>query len=276
MTTERVTWIDATSTSHKLDDMLDASSNPLLPLIGRTGFGLPPYQRVEQTVPLQDGGRFKSVVASPADMNLPLLIKCADESTLYSELETMASWFDPKLGDGQLQIASPNGHTRVRVCRYVAGLEEDDSEGNRGPGWRQVVLAFRAMDPYWHDTSAQTHDFGSATVTASLTNSGDVEAWPVWTLHGVFTAVTLLNNTTGATLTITKTLTSAQSITIDTTPFVKSVKREDGSNQFSTITSAPPNLWSLATGNNSITVTITGGGTNCDVSVSYTQRWRNL
>lgn len=277
MTTERVTWIDASASSHLLDDILDSpASGVLLPLAGRTGFGLPPYNRVEQAVPLTDGARLKSVNAAPSDMNLPLFIRCATESALYTQMETMAGWFDPKLGDGKLQIAAPNGNTRQRLCRYVTGLEEDDSAGNRGPAWRQVVLAFRAVDPYWRDASATTHDFGASTVTASITNSGDVEAWPVWTLHGVFTAVTLLNNTTGDTVTITKTLTSAQSITIDTTPFVKSVKREDGSNQFATITSTPPNLWSLATGSNSITVTITGAGTNCDVSVSYTQRWRAL
>jgi hypothetical protein len=276
MADDRVTWIDSGSTSHKLDDILDSPSNKLLVLQGRVGFGPPAYERVEQTIPLQDGARLKSINAAPADMLLPVLIKCATESDLYDQMGTMLGWFDPRSADGQLQVATPNGHTRVRKCRYVTGLEEDDSTSNRGPGWRQVVFAFRAVEPYWRDTSDQTYDFGSATTTHTLVNSGDVESWPVWTLHGIFTAVTLLNNTTGDTVTITKTLTSTQIITVDTNPFVKSVKREDGSNQFSSITSTPPSLWSLAPGNNSVTVTITGSSTNCDVAVAYRQRWRTL
>lgn len=276
MADDRVTWIDATATSHKLDDILDSSSNLLLALQGRTGFGMPPYRRVEQQMPQVDGVRLKAVYANAADMNLPLLIKASSESALYTQMEAMAGWFDPKLGAGKLRVATPNGNTRQRTCRYVAGLEEDDSDANRGPGWRQVVLAFRATSPYWQDTTASTHDFGAATITASITNAGDVETWPVWTLHGVFTAVTLLNNTTGDSLTITKTLTSTQSITITTDPLSPSVVREDGSNQFSSITSTPPKLWSLAPGSNSITVTITGSGTNCDVSVSWTPRYRTL
>ncbi len=276
MTTERVSWITNGGTTEKLDDILDASTNKLLVLQGRKGFGIPSYARVEQQIPLTDGARLKSINANPRDVLLPLLIKCSTESDLYDEMETLAGWFDPTLGDGQIKVATPNGNTRVLNARYVAGLEEDDSDGNRGPGWRQVVLAFRATEPFWRDTTDSTHDFGASTVTATLTNDGDVEAWPVWTLHGVFTAVTLANTTTGDTLTITKTLTSAQSITVDTNPFVKSVTRDDDSNQFSTISSTPPNLWALAPGDNSVTVTITGSGTSCDISVAWRQRYRVL
>jgi phage-related protein len=106
----------------------------------------------------------------------------------------------------------------------------------------------------------------------SVFNSGDVEAWPIWTITGPGNTITLTNTTTGKALVLSITLTGGQVLTIDTRPGHKTVTREDGSNQFATVSSTS-SLWELVTGNNAVTLAISETTTASGLQLQYKQRY---
>jgi hypothetical protein len=259
---------------------------------GRTGFkGLPPMVTTTLNPPLTDGDTPRFSLAQPRGLEVHLLIKgsnTTDYETVRSALQTAMS---PKFGDGFFRCTRADGVIRDVNCRYEDGFGGDETWGVASSVHQEYLLKFRAHDPYFYDTTATVLTFSSAAPTNlfpitplkltggtigagfSIFNSGDTEALPVYTITGPGTNPTLTNTTTGKSLVATIVLTGGQSLIIDTS--AKTVKREDGSNQFSTLSFASV-LWTLAPGNNALTLAMSGTGAGSQISISYKQRWNSL
>lgn len=271
------------------------SINGLLALDGRQGIYFPPIQIQDQTVPLQPGSIVRYFHYPPRPVLLPLGIKMADEVAFTGQIRNMATWFDTPPGSPAIyRRTAPDGTMRDLNVYYQGGLEgtEDMNGGNRGPGWMKAVLSLYANDPFWYDSAATLQSFVPSGVTQSffpllipiklsfsglssafsVTNAGDIECWPIWTIHGPGTNPVLTNTTTGKSMTFSVTLGSSDVLVIDTRPGIKSVSL-NGTITWSIYTPTSA-LWSLVKGVNACGVAMSGTGAGSLIQIAYKQRYK--
>lgn len=288
MVPETVTWIDPDGNQFPLTDQ-----NPYyIPAPGLSGaYGLP-MTMVSSVVPGFPGDREEYVQVNPGDVRLPLYVFGDDEAAVDNARRVILEATRPQRGYGILRHVANDGVTRDLFCREMGRLR--DIVG-RSPGLLRTSLMFRAADPYWYDTdftiitlspSGLLNFFGSPFLPIKLSaggissgftvqNQGQADTWPQWVITGPGTNPVLTNSTTGEVLTIAITLTAGQVLTIDTNPDVLSVTREDGSNQWATISSASV-LWALKTGANAIALAMTGTTTASSLQLMYKNRWEGV
>lgn len=287
-TGELMSWFDPTGTEWPLNgDAYMFLDNP-----GRKGFkGLPPFATTVLQTPLVDGDTPRFTLAQPRPLDVHLLIKGSNPTDYEAVRTALQGAMNPKLGNGWFRCTRSDGIQRDVFCRYDTGFDGDESWGVASAAHQEYILHFIAHDPYFYDPAATVQTFTASAATAffpimplrlsssnigsgfSIFNNGDIDAYPVFTITGPGMNPTLTNTTTGKTVAATIALTAGQVLTIDTQ--AKTVTREDGSNQFSTLSFASA-LWTLVAGQNAITLAMSGTGSGSQIQVSYKQRWNSL
>lgn len=285
---ELMSWFDPTGVEYPMNgDAYLFLDNP-----GRTGFkSLPPMVTTVLQVPLTDGDTPRFTLASPRPLSVHTLIKGSNQTDFEAVRSLLQNGMNPKLGTGYFRCTRQDGTRRDINCKYLDGFAGDETWGVSSSVHTELLLGFIAHDPYFYDTLATNLTFIATAATNffpisplrlsstsigagfSIFNSGDVEAFPVFSIQGPGTNPLLTNTTTGKVLSATITLGAGQVLTIDTG--AKTVLREDGSNQFSTL-SLSSVLWSLAVGQNALTLALGSAGAGSQISVSYKQRWNSL
>jgi hypothetical protein len=281
--TETLQWIDPDGVSVTLDVDQD-TANRFMPRV----------EVEEDGVPGQPGLRLRDVRHGVTEFPLPFWVHGSSESDLRVQLRAMIRAMNPGRGVGKLRITSPVGDQREINCIVVDGLGLKEAGGETGPTDQRIVAVFRAHDPYYYDVSATTQPFeitdtpsffpwGGSTLfrltsseifsDGSVENDGDVETWPVWTITGPGSVITLENLTTGKTLTFaTASLTTGETIVIDTRPGAKTVLKNGTTNLFPDIGTS--SLWPLAAGTNLVRLQMAGAdAVTSSVVLSYTQRY---
>jgi Phage tail protein len=283
-------WIDAAGAVHTLSDPGSVGV-----LLGAKGLLMPGIALIEVETPFLDGSRITGVRMPARDIELPVLLEAADVMVLRTQLRAMAGWLDPHRGDGTLRVTAPDGSQRDLTCRYAGGLESaTDDVAQAGPNWWVVALTLRAADPYFYATVPTTNVFTTAAPvpffpffplrlsessvisSARPNNAGDVEAWPVWTVTGPATSLTLGNTTTGDSLSLTLTLGVGDRVVIDTRPGKKSVVLTTAagvtSNALGGLTPTS-SLWPLAIGFNDLSIAMGGSTTQSQVRLDFVSRF---
>jgi hypothetical protein len=260
--------------------------------LGVTGRFMPPINRVEDRLFGQAGARLRAVRVDAREVNLPLTVIGTNELAVRAKLRALIRTLNPQRGDGRLRVTAVDGTVRELTCRYSDGMEGRESRSDTGAVFQRAVLVLRAADPYWYDTDQQSQTYragqagmffaspffglrlSSESVFGSqvVANDGDVETWPVWTVHGPCTSITLSNDTTGETISLPITLTATQTVTIDTRPFRKTVRRDDGTNLYGSL-SATSSLWALPLGDSTVTISLPGATADSYVTLNYARRW---
>jgi hypothetical protein len=284
-----VSWIDTLGVMYNLTDPSTYYITGPLPMQGSYGL---PIQIVSHTVPLLPGSREQFVQINPNDVRAPLTIFGADEPTYALNRRLISEAMRPTRGVGILQHTDDDGTVRQLYCRETSRFRDVSA---RGMGWCTFGLIFSAADPYWYDANWTTLQFNPAGGTNFFTspffpmhlsvggissaftayNAGQDTAWPIWTITGPATNPVFTNVTTNQVLTLNVTLTSAQVLTVDTRPLFISVFREDGSNQWATV-SPTSQLWGLTPGSNAITISMSGTSSNSAVQLQYKQPWEGV
>lgn len=287
MGNELMSWIDASGNMTPLN-----GEGAYLTLWGRMGAHFPSLKMNEQIVPLLDGSRNRGIIVDPRTVRIPILIQGVDNVSLLLAYRLLATAMNPKRGDGILRTTNADGTMRDLTCSLLGGLEGDETlDSGRGPGWYQVGLTLHACDPYYYDTTATQLTFASPTVaflsstflplqisssgvlsSFAATNVGDVEAWPVFIISGPGTNPVLTNVTTGKSITLTLTLASTDVLTINTAPGIKTIVKQDGTNQYAAL-ALTSSLWSLTTGTNAVTLAMTSTTSASSIQVLYKNRW---
>jgi phage-related protein len=287
MADEVLSWVDPAGVVTVLTDQPDIEVE-----WGLLGRFMPPSAMVEDDAPGQAGSLLRQVRVRPREVTLPVTVFGADFTELRTRMRSWLRLFDPTRGDGRLRATAPDGAVRELTCRYTTGLEGLETF-EHGFGHARMVLVLRAHDPFWYDTAPQSQTyttgaqpvffsdpfFGSPKLasdtilgTQTVSNGGDVEAWPVWTVHGPASSITLSNDTTGQTVDLPVTLTAAQTVVIDTRPFRKTVLRDDGTNLYGSLSNTS-SLWSLPTGDSTVTISLPGATSESYVTLVYARRW---
>lgn len=256
-----------------------------------SGRYMPEVAFQEDEVPGEDGSRMREARFLPHEFTLKLTLVANTEGDLRAGIRSLLSTMNPKRGEGAIRVTSPIGDQRLINCRVSAGLGLEEKEGLSGPEMQQAVVTFRAFDPLWKDVSETSQSFvigasraffpifpltltsSQIVVSSVITNDGDDEMWPVWRITGPGSVISLTNATTGKTLTLSTVLGVGESITVDTRPGHKTVKRQDGANLWADV-DISTSLWPLAIGTNSIQLAMAGATVGASaLQVNYQRRY---
>lgn len=198
-------------------------------------------------------------------------------------------------GPGVLEIARPDGSRRQIAVYYQAGFE-GVAQGTSGLFWDVAVVQWLCEDPYWYDPVPQTvhrqfdttADFLSPYPSVSssqvlgattVTNPGDVPAWPAWTISGPATLITMTRTDTGESFVLDPnataighgTLLAGQQVTVTTDP--PTVRYQGGTNWIGALNWPSASLWDLAPGDNAVTFELDGAGVGSAVDLSFHPRY---
>jgi phage-related protein len=288
---ETVEWIDA-------DGVTLTLSGPGVTTYqvdwGVSGRYMPKIEVQVDSIPGRAGGVLRGARHGVHEFVLPLSLAASTESSLRTLLRSLVDCMDPTRGQGRIRVTSPLGDQREITCAYAAGLEMEEKLGDSsGPGFQACPLAMVAYDPYWYDVSPVSSPVWTVTdaptffpilpirLTASelvvdevISNSGSVEAWPVWTIRGPGADILLTNQTTGQYLQFKSSfsLGDGQFVTIDTRPGVKAVTLDDGTNLYDQLEAAS-SLWPLRRGDNAVRLEMSAVTAVSSLQVSYWRRY---
>lgn len=226
-------WTGADGVSWEFSN--PASGARLAP--GARGFTMPPFERYISTAAGVPGSRYLGYRAAPREVFWPVQIFQDTSSQEWLDYDA-AFWrgLSPDV-PGTWTIIQPNGRSRSIRLRLA---EDGDPAWEFAPGligWATYGVTLIADDPFWRGNPIVSPRWGqglddppftgyadagppffiaraSTIATARLTNPGDVEAWPLWTITGPTTAVTLRVGTDEVGVPFP--LLDAQTLTIDT------------------------------------------------------------
>lgn len=279
------TWTDPDGNLIELSNRLHES--PWFTTNGPAGWGAPIFELV--TDPLSRGGvSLRFVRAQAARVTWPLHIWGEDHQTFVNRWRQLRRAFLLTLhrqSPGVLRVARQDGS-----AREIQAIYEDGFGGESGEGWlfANPVLTLMALDGYWRaatDTVAP-FTYGSGTSflapypqtsssqvlgSTTITNNGDVEAWPIWTVTGPMTALAGINTTTGQSFELTYTLTAGQVLTIDTAN--PAVTGPAGQNLIGSLNWPTAYLWPLISGVNAVQLNVSGASAGTAVSLAYRPRY---
>ncbi len=276
------------SLSSARGDITLTHDGPYSFLRGATGFGLPPMQLTVDDLP-DEGGLLRSERRATRPLFLPVFI----EAALPAEVRALEQrLFRLLAAPVTVTVAQPDGSSRHIRARYAGGMEGAMDE-TWGSSWRTYGASLLCLDPCWYGAPI-SEEFGVSSTKAFLStstnffpvqlaapkvlgdttvdNAGDVDSWPIWSVHGPGTSFTATNTATGESFTVAHTLAEGESFVVDTRPLAKTVTGEDGANLFGALGSFPA-LWSLAPGLNDVHLTLLGATSASTVSVSYEPRY---
>lgn len=280
--TESIFWVDPDDGVTELDCEWDASGrfapNPVFEADG---------------VPGQSGKRLRFVRHDVHEFALKFWLYEPSEELLRTTLRSTVYRMDPTRGIGRLRVVAPGGDSREIFCRVASGLGVSEVLGEDSAFYAQRIGAtFLAHDPYWYsvgdtaivytgDTEVATFfPFFPLRLSASsvfvndsaISNPGDLEAWPVWTIEGPGSNIVMSNLTTNQSLTLNTAVSSGQSVTIDTRPGAKTVLNDDGTSLFPLMT-ATSTLFSLQRGDNHIQVAMDSTSTTSAIRLAFRPRY---
>lgn len=281
----RYEWLDPTGV---LRDLSLATSPTMFVSRGAAGLGMPPVEPVLEKLPFTAGSLLRYTQVQPLEIELPITLLAASMGALMTAQAFLRAWFatgdERTRAPGYLRITRPSDDAvRQVACYYTGGLEGDLSTGS--PSNTTVVVSLVAPDPYWTDTSPSTTTYLQANIGSSLgvLNPGDFDAFPIWTITGPASAITITNATTGKVLSLTANgglaLTGSDTLVIDTRPAsartALPVLLNGTVSRFDRLSSGSA-LWWLVPGSNTFTVVATGATAGTSIVLSRLPRYRGV
>lgn len=265
---------------------------------GAKGLDMPQYAFATDESPGIDGYELRDVRAQGKEIILPVAFWANDSRAAYKERRRrLINSLNPKRGVGTLTLTEPDGATRTIGAYYTGGLEGDESLDAAGERWCINALTFGVPSPFWiggevtHNWKAgSTEEFfpvlplqvGDSQVLGEVvvTNPGDDVAYPVWTIKGPATAVTLTNTRTNPAtgqqivdeLTVNRTLSGTDTVVIDTRERRQTALLNGVTNLWPDL-SDDSVMWPLEEGDNQLNLVVDGSTATTSVSMTYQPRY---
>jgi hypothetical protein len=267
---------------------------------GATGLDAPPFELHADDSPNLDGGIFRDARAVSREIMLPIFLYGVDRRTIKSMKSRLRSSLNPKKGFCVLKFMEGDGVPRYLRCYYKSGMEGSETEDQAGFKWQKYGLQFTAYEPYFYSDDVQVAQwfFGAvepflkpseslfplrinagslAGDVVSVTNPGDVEAWPKWELSGPIKAFEF-TGPEGHSFGIDPAIDGSdivplgRTLIVDTRPGFKTVRDDQGTNYWPLL-KAQPELWPIPDGDSECTVSITPGAPSAQVRLSFQPRY---
>lgn len=295
------TWIDPDAVEWPL-------SNPDLGWFtanGPAGWGSAPLELVVDPLP-RGGEQVRYIRSKPRRLQWPLYIGGDTHQEFIDRLRRLTRAFamtTQRGAPGWLRVQRPDGRdTRQIACYYEEGFEGQSGEGHLYARpvvglycpdgfWSGVapVVAEREFDtgaedpdeivsfyqPFMSVTSSRVVSGDDGTVPSTIiTNDGDIEAWPVWTISGPISSLTAVNLSIGARFTLAYPLPAGQSLTISTNrPAVRGPAGQNLSRHVDWLNPLGTELWPLVDGPNQVSFVALGAGPGTKVALAFTPRF---
>jgi phage-related protein len=253
---------------------------------GTTGLGLPPVA-TQWREGAGDGSTFRGRRVLSRDLDIPLFIKSKDREDLKARLSHLALVLSDEV---EIRFVESEILHWYAVAHRMGGGEYVYGADTQGEDDLMTVLTFRAGDPYW--TSSQTSSItvkpppetdgglltggslvnldlmGSQTFgEVILTNTGDADAYPVWTIQGPCDSFEAKRG--NQRLRWNGSLGVGESLTIDTR--TGQAIDDAGANRYSEMGNAP-RMWKIPPGESTATIMLTGTGPTSLVTCTWRPR----
>lgn len=286
---EQITW--TTADGNTTIDLTDQSAGYTVLADGTRGLRSLAYELATTKYAGIDGEHVDYVTAVANEPTIGLSIQAGDEDSFRAQSRSLVRAMRPKAGPGALTVRNETGEARTLICRCVGGFEGDSATDVTLPGaWWKLALKFHAEDPWWYGDpqnisvglGAPTTFFPifpltlssssvQGTFTVDLSGSDD-GAYPVWTVIGPGSGLTLSNQTTGQSITVNASLAAGELMTIDTRPGNQSIRRGDGTNLLGALSSDPA-LWKLIEDVNQVSAVLIGATSSSRITGNFQPRF---
>lgn len=222
-------------------DLTNPSGGVFLTTKGVEGLGMPSHLAWVGESPAVHGQYYRGHVVEPRPVFWPAYLY-SDKGTAEWLALDRAFWRSLQPGKhGQWTVETPGGGRRSLSCRFVDDGRHAYPYDPLFRGWAAYGVSLIADNPFWTGepvrrtwSQGASTDFyggaakgppfhissGSQLSSATITNEGDLEAWPVWTITGPLTSVTV--GVDGVTVQWTVALAAGDVLVIDTDPTVQS------------------------------------------------------
>lgn len=211
----------------------DASGVVLLS--GVRGLTMPPADRYASASPAVAGSRWRGHRVAEREVFWPVKVWADAGSAAWLAYDR--AWWNTMRPDklGTWAVTQTTGETRSLRLRFVDDGQHSVQVDPGLIGWERYGITLVAEDPYWEgepisrtwETATPDEFFGTGAPSffissgntldnAKITNPGDVEAWPVWTLNGPITAAEV--GVGGESIEVPFAVADGSSLTIDTDP----------------------------------------------------------
>lgn len=188
-------------------DLTDPDGGVFMTNQGVRGLLRPEYTRFTSKSAGVAGSRHRGSRAEERSVYWPVFVFSDAGSQEWVELDrAFARSFDPDV-PGFWTVTQPSGEKRYLSCRLVDDGGAADEIDPVAAGWRVYGINLVATDPYWYgepisSTWSGIVEAGRSTFpirfndrnfrrkasstlgTVTMTNPGDVDAWPVLTIEG--------------------------------------------------------------------------------------------
>lgn len=197
------------------------------------------------------GSRFRDFRATNREIFLPIHLYSDGDSDAWVKHNRAFSRTMRAGTTGWIHIIHPDGEHRKIQARYDKGMEEAYELDPAFYGWATYGIYLTAEQPYWEAVEPVTDSwkvadpvyfFGGGSVpgnapafgisnkqnisTATITNPGDVETSPVWTVHGPTTTANV--GVDGRVIGVPFEIEAGQWVVIDTRPDEQTAILHDG------------------------------------------------
>lgn len=277
----RYEWVDPEGI---VRDLTFETSPSMFVSRGTKGLGVPGVELRLEKLPQAAGSAHRYTATQPREIELPISVQAASFVGRLTAVESLRGWFrtgsERSRTPGYLRITRPHDDgVRQIACLYAGGLEGDMAAGS--PSWEPLVVSLVAPDPTWTavDETAVAYSTTDVGDDLSILNLGDFDAYPIWTIDGPASAITISNTTTGKAFALTAnsgiTLTASDTLIVDTRP--PSQRTMDqvtaaGFNLFNRLTPGS-SLWWLVPGQNHFTITASGTTGATTITLAWLPRY---
>lgn len=266
------------------------------------GYGAPPINYITQRGYKQHGETKLDYLLDPRILTIEFWKKPAcDRVTYWQNRAALHDLLRPNRGGSlELTLTIPDGSQRSILLDPTPGAVFNTSQQEDNNWEIDEVLDFIAFNPVWYNPSitvtavAQDTDqelvfpitfpimFGPGGVTYSttITYVGNWQTYPIMTITGPYTSLTLTNTVTGAVITLEVPIGVSQSRILDLTPGAISIVDENGVSAFGDL-GEDSNLVDFTiephpiapNGNNEIRAMIVGATPDTTFTIKYQDRW---
>lgn len=296
MLTDSLRWIDPAGVATMLTGQDDLDVYWTAGIKGRMA---PPFAFAEEPIPLQQGSLHRQTRATPREVAIPLTVIGPSETLVRGKVRQLIAAFNPLRGEGRLVVDTITGDSRTLFCRYASGMEGDEGISSSGARYAKYLAVFRAPDPFWHDTDAQSVTYSTegadpffpifplrvaaqaSAIDIPINVIGDVVAEPVWTFTGPGNGARVDYTPPGSDpvfFEVDVALNQGDTLVVDTRTGQKRVYRvADGSNVFGSLTTGS-SLFGLQPGEGVVTASF-GSGTDAAftrIDLAYRNRYLSV
>ena len=269
------------------DEIVFTEDGEYVMTAGLTGLGIPQsIVRIDDSA--SDGGTWRFTKRGIREMDIPVVVFGETRDDVETNLRRLSNLLHDRNGGTTLRASYDTGEIwELPDGHYVAGAESTRGDDS-GLHWCRWVLTMQFATPFWIRQQAQSMSLGAGVTGRSLIpdlaemrisssqaigalsveNTGDVEAYPVWSFRGPMDSVTV-TAADGSAFSYDVAIPLGTTITIDTK--AGTVKNQSGTNLYANL-GASPKLFPFPAGTSAVSVVAVNVTSNTLITVYYQPR----